>query len=29
MCVIEPDRWEISNPAGLKITSETATHCLW
>src|SRR5215467_7625240 len=26
---LEPDRWEISNPAGLKITSETATHCFW
>jgi hypothetical protein len=27
--VLKPDRWEISNPAGLRITSESATHCFW
>ncbi len=25
----EPGRWEIANPAGRSITSETATHCFW
>ena len=24
-----PDRWEITNPVGRTITSETATHCFW
>jgi hypothetical protein len=27
--VLEPDQWEISNPVGLKITSNNATHCFW
>jgi hypothetical protein len=27
--ILEPNRWEIANPAGLKITSESATHCFW
>jgi hypothetical protein len=25
----EPGRWEIANPAGRIITSESATHCFW
>jgi hypothetical protein len=24
-----PDHWEISNPAGHRITDKTATHCFW
>ena len=27
--LLEPDRWKITNPAGLQITSETASHCFW
>jgi hypothetical protein len=27
--IFGPKRWELSNPAGLKITSESATHCFW
>jgi len=26
---LEPRQWEITNPAGRTITSETATHCFW
>jgi hypothetical protein len=26
---VGPGRWEIANPAGRTITSETATHCFW
>jgi hypothetical protein len=26
---LESQGWEISNPAGLKITDKTATHCFW
>jgi hypothetical protein len=29
LLVLRPNRWEIANPAGLKITSESATHCFW
>jgi hypothetical protein len=25
----QPDRWEIANPTGRTITSESATHCFW
>lgn len=27
--LLEPNHWEIRNPVGLTITSETATHCYW
>jgi hypothetical protein len=27
--VLQPSRWEISNPIGLTITNESATHCFW
>lgn len=26
---LEPGRWQIANPAGRIVTSETATHCFW
>lgn len=27
--ILQPDRWEITNPTGFKITSESATHAFW
>jgi hypothetical protein len=27
--IVEPGQWEIANPAGRTITSESATHCCW
>jgi len=27
--VLQPDRWEISNPTNFKITGRSASHCFW
>jgi hypothetical protein len=27
--ILETNQWEISNPAGLKITDISASHCFW